>query len=352
MHAIGHDVEVLLLSDRGPLQKELDELGISTWCAGINGVHRLTSEGGPIRAIAHDLYLVVRILNLFLHVARGRYDVFHAFLFHTYVLLVPWAWVLRIPVRIAARRGLHASLRKTVLLGPLTRLSTAAASTVLANSYAVAEDAHVHENVPWSKLEVIHNGLAIPTERARPDVDPPVGLLVANLIGYKGHLDLVAAVQLLSPSIRDRLRIRCVGEGPMRAEIEAALDRERLTQQVVLEGSHAAAPFYLNAQYALLISHEEGLPNAVLEAMAAGLAVVATDVGGCRELVQDGVTGLLVPARNPTALAAALTRVIQDVDFRVEAGRRGRERATEFSWARNAQAHAEIYSSHLQRKRR
>lgn len=351
LRAMGHDVEVILMSQRGPLQVGLDESGIPVWCAGITANRGL--KIGQLRAaIAHNTNIFVQYLKLFNHIRLRRYDVLHAFLFHSYAPLVPLAWLFRIPVRIAARRGLHASLRSTIWLRPMTLISTRAATAVIANSEAVADDAYVNERVPRSKLHVIHNGLALPPSQAHSDSDPPVGLLVANLIRYKGHLDLVSAVQLLPPSAKDKTHIRCIGEGPMRTEIAAALDVAGLPHQVLLEGSREAAPLYLDSQYALLVSHQEGLPNAILEAMAAGLAVVATDVGGCGELVQDGVTGLLVPAHNPAALASALARIILDVNFRVEAGRRGREHAAKFSWDRSAQAHSALYTSLLQRKRR
>ena len=343
LQARGNKVEVLLVNERGPLQERLDDLGIPTWCAGITRFRNIAGCGSLRGAIGYNMKVVFRLLALYRHVLQGRYDIMHAYLFHAYALLIPWAWFVRVPVRVAARRGLHASLPEAMLFGLVTRLSSVTATAVVANSDAVAEDTHLHEAVPWSKLHVIQNGIALPPVRAQPDNKPPIGLLVANLIHYKGHLDLVEAVRLLAPAVRDCLNVRCIGEGPMRAEITAAINSAALQHRLVLEGSHAAAPHYLDVQYALLVSHEEGFPNAIMEAMAAGLPVVATDVGGCRELVQDGVTGLLVPPRDPQALAVALTRVIQDVDFRMEAGRRGRERAADFSWSRNADSHMELY---------
>jgi glycosyltransferase involved in cell wall biosynthesis len=352
LHVMGHHVEVLLLNGRGPLQDGLDELGIPTWCAGIRGFRSIATGGGLRGYVRPAIGVVCRLLALYRHVWRGHYDILHAYLFFAYALLIPWAWLVRVPVRIAARRGLQVSLEENALLRPLTRLSTVTATAVLANANAVADDAHLHEAVPRSKLYVIRNAVALPPVHAQCAVEPPTGLLVANLIRYKGHLDLVAAVQLMNPSIREKVRVRCIGEGPMRAEITAARDHAGLRHRLILEGTRAAVPLYLDAQYALLVSHEEGLPNAVMEAMAAGLPVVATDVGGSRELVQHGVTGLLVPPRDPEALAGALTRVIQDGDFRVEAGRRGRERAAELDWTNNARTHVELYRSLLQPRRK
>jgi len=348
LHLMGHHVEVFLLAERGPLQEVLDEFAIPATCVGMTGWHR---RGSVFRAIWHNMGEFRRLCMLLAAVKRGRFDVMHAFLFHTYVTLVPWAWAIRIPVRIAARRGLHTNLPKAWVVMPLSRVSTAAATAVVANSAPVAEDANLNEDVPWTKLHVIRNGLDLASSLARPEIDPPIGLFVANLIDYKGHLDLIEALRLLEPDVRGRVLIRCIGEGPMREAITAALNASDLQDRVLLEGGRPALPHYGDVQYALLTSHQEGLPNAIMEAMAAGLPVVATDVGGCRELVEDGVTGLLLPPRDPESLAKALTRIIGDVEFRVEAGRRGRERAESFTWRINVQSHLELYRAQLGRHR-
>lgn len=340
----GIDVEVILLTGRGPLQETLDDGAIPTYCAGYPGIR----FRNPQRQVRPWLAVtdLMKLVSLAAHLRRRRFDVVHAFLFHAYATLVPLGWLLGIPVRVAARRGLHGSLPRTLVLRPLTALSTRLASAVVANSTAVAEDARVHEHVPAAKLRVIPNAVTLPKAQADPSWDPPVGLLIANLIHYKGHLDLVRALQLLD---RPPL-VRCVGEGPMRSEIEAAIQAAGVEDVMILEGSQAGArSLYAGVQFGLLVSHAEGMPNAVLEAMAAGLPVVTTDVGGCRELVEDGVTGLVVPARNPERLAAALQTMNEDHAFRVDAGKAARKRAEEYSWAAAAQAHLSCYDELLAR---
>lgn len=350
LHRMGHHVEVFLLSSRGPLEEKLDELGIPVICAEMRGFARFRKTGvwPAIRQNAVELW---RLLCLLLTIRRHRFDVVHAYLFHAYAILIPWAWTVRVPVRVAARRGLHINLPDSVVVRLFTPLSIATANAIVANSAAVAVDAQTTENVPLAKLHVIRNGLATAPELADPRLDPPTGLLVANLIHYKGHLDLIEALGLLEPATRERVRIRCIGEGPMRDAISAALSTGPLSRLMVLEGARPALPHYKDAQYALLVSHQEGLPNVIMEAMAAGLPVVATDVGGCRELVEDEVTGLLVPPRNPKALANALTRIIDDSDFRSEAGQRARERAADFSWESTARSHINLYRALLRAQR-
>jgi glycosyltransferase involved in cell wall biosynthesis len=335
----GSDVEVILLAARGPLQVVLDEAGVPSYCADYPGL-RFRNQRRQLRPWLAITDLA-RLIALAAHLRRRRFDVIHAFLIHAYGSLVPLAWLLGVPVRVAARRGLHASLPRTFTLPPLTALSTLLASAVVANSTAVAEDARVREHVPPFKLRVIPNAVTLLEDQGDPSGDPPVGLLIANLIHYKGHLDLVRAMRLLDlPPL-----VRCVGEGPMRAEIEAAICAAGLEDVMTLEGSKPSArSLYAGVQFGLLVSHAEGMPNAILEAMAAGLPVITTDVGGCRELVVDGVTGLVVPARDPERLAGALRKMTEDNAFRIDAGKAARRRAEEYSWGASAQAHLRCYN--------
>ena len=138
-------------------------------------------------------------------------------------------------------------------------------------------------------------------------VEPPVGLMVANLISYKGHEDVITALSLLD----DPPTVRFVGEGRERARLERLVEAANLGDRVIFEGSVPdAALLFQDAQFGILASHEESLPNCVLEAMAAGVPMVATSVGGVPELLEDEVNGLLVPPRAPEALAHAIERLV------------------------------------------
>lgn len=335
MHQQEVEVDVLVLRRQGPLLVGLEAAGVSVRDLKL----RLRDDRGRLR-VWMLLTAPVRMLAIAAFLRRQRYDVVHAFLFSCYATFVPLAWLAGVPVRIAARRGLHDALPSRWLVGPLTRLSTRLATAVVANADVVAADAHRTEAVPLHKLHVIPNAVDLPTEQADPSVQPPVALMISNLIHYKGHLDLVAAVDRIpSPPV-----VRCIGEGPMRDELDADIRARGLGGTVILEGAVNAARRQFEAvQMALLTSHTEGMPNTVLEAMAAGLPVIATDVGGCRELVEDGVTGWLVPPHRPDLLAEAIASLAADPAFRVRAGAAARQRAACYSWARCAQAHLSLY---------
>jgi colanic acid/amylovoran biosynthesis glycosyltransferase len=155
---------------------------------------------------------------------------------------------------------------------------------------------------------------------------------VASLEEVKGHRFLIEACRLL----RDRgvaFRCQLVGDGPRRSDIEARIDGLGLNDRITLLGGKArseVAELLGAADVAVLASHptadgkREGLPVALIEAMATGLPVVASDLSGIPELVDHGLTGFLVPSGNPIALADALERLSQDGDLRERMGQEGR----------------------------
>jgi glycosyltransferase involved in cell wall biosynthesis len=169
----------------------------------------------------------------------------------------------------------------------------------------------------------IANGIATeaydnlpPREVARSALGFPAAAFivgtVSRLVSCKRHLDLLEAFAEILPQFPGAL-LAIVGDGPLRPEIEARIARLGLQQSVVMLGDRRDIPEILAAlDVFCLPSDQEGMPMTVLEAMAAGLPVVASDVGGIPELVDPGVTGLIVPAGAPRQLAAALSSLARD----------------------------------------
>lgn len=153
---------------------------------------------------------------------------------------------------------------------------------------------------------------------------------VGRLDPIKDQEGLLDAFDLLCKSDKpfaSRLRLAIVGEGPERPALERHIARLELAGQVRLLGNRNDVPALLGeANIFVLSSIAEGMPGVVLEAMASGLPVVATKVGGTVELVVDGETGVLVAASNPAELAAALNRYCRDPELRRRHGHAGRAR--------------------------
>ncbi len=197
--------------------------------------------------------------------------------------------------------------------------------------------------IPRARVTWIPNGIdAVPFEEARSarskprllNTFAPLGSVLIGTIGrldpVKDQLGLIEAFHRLCeqlPDSRERLRLVLVGEGPQRKALEARVANADLAAQVRLLGNRTDVAALLGEfDVFALSSIAEGMPGAVLEAMASGLPVVATRVGGVGEVVVDGVTGTLVEASNPAALAQALRRYVGDESLRRQHGDAGRER--------------------------
>jgi glycosyltransferase involved in cell wall biosynthesis len=183
------------------------------------------------------------------------------------------------------------------------------------------------------RLRVI-KGSGVDVERFSPSPEPE-GPLVAAFVGRmlweKGVGDLVEAGTILK---RRGANVRLILVGPVDHQNPGAISEEILRSwhnDGLIEwvgSSDDVAEVWRRSHIAVFPSYREGLPKAVLEAAACGRAVITTDVPGCRDVVQDGITGLLVPARDPLALADALQLLASSADLRQRMGAAGRAKVT------------------------
>ena len=205
----------------------------------------------------------------------------------------------------------------------LARTVLRRARSVICASHALAADAR---KLGARDVRVIPPGIELPSE-AGDEADPPEILFAGRLSAEKGILELTEAT-------RD-LNLVVAGDGPLRERVPGALG---MLPHAELERR------YRRAAVVACPSRREGFGMACAEAMAHGKPVVATAVGGLLDLVADGETGLLVPPRDPTALRAALERLLADRELRARLGAAGRERIrTRFSWGAAIEATLQAY---------
>jgi len=251
--------------------------------------------------------------------ARVRPDVIHARL----ILSNLWARLGRLAGArvICEERGLAEDRPGFMTLA--NRLSSPLVARMVANSEAVA--ARIRERDRIASV-VIRGG--VDTDRFAPGGASICDLVtVTRLERYKGIYDLVDAMRIVVAA-RPGTTLRVFGGGGQREELAARIAELGLGTNITLCGEQADIPARLReGRLFVLASHEEGLPNAVMEAMATGLPVVATAVGGTRELVDDGATGTLVPPYDPAALAEALLRYLDQPERIAAHGRAARTRA-------------------------
>jgi glycosyltransferase involved in cell wall biosynthesis len=172
------------------------------------------------------------------------------------------------------------------------------------------------------QVRVVHNGVPDVPQRAQPDRgEPPVVIMVARMAPPKDHILILNALAGLNLPFH----LHLVGDGPDQAAVEATIRELGLEDRVTLLGRCSDVPDRLAAAHIFaLISRQEGFPLAVLEAMRAGLPVVASDVGGVREAVTHGTTGCLIPRGDERALREALGRLLADPGLRRALGDAGR----------------------------
>ncbi len=315
--ARGHQVDIVILDDdaNAPLAQVYAAAGANV--VSLDGRHR------TIRA----LYLEIRQL-----LQRRPYDIVHLFGLRVNLLS-----------RHLARRHTRAAIVSGQRSGAGGRLQAwlewllqGPVDLYLANSRAGERWLHEAAALPRDRTMTIHSGLD-PTPflqvsgaelRAAMGVpeDRPVLLHIAHLRPIKDHPTLLRACARLCEEGVD-FTLWLVGYGPEETRLRALAAELGLEACCHFLGRREDIPALLAAaDIAVLSSQQEGMPGALMEAMAAGRPIVATNVGGLPELVLPDETGLLVPPGDPAAFAAALTRLLADASLRQTLGNNGRSR--------------------------
>jgi len=284
--------------------------------------------------------------------------ILQTFLFHANVLGRVAAWITRVPVvvsgvRVAERRD------KGHLLAD--RLTHRMANAHVCVSQATAQFQIAAAGVPESRVEVIPNGIAAenPTSDSI-DVDEASqwgAKSAANLV-FVGRLDHQKGIDLLLDALAQlpagkRPSVALVGAGPDREALEAQTKRLELEELVRFIGWQAIPSAWMAAADALVLpSRWEGMPNVVLEAMSVGKPVIAANVEGVADLVDDGVTGWIAEANNPASLASAISRFLTDRHRWTEMGASARRKASEeFSMEQVVERYERLWLQLLERHR-
>ena len=313
----GHEPVVVSLRPPGPVAEQMRAAGVAVRSCGARGPWDwgvFAALAGHLRAVQPDIVhallfhanLAARVAGLIRGFPRDR------LLCEIHTVEVERAWHLQVD------RFMHRFCRFTI-----------------GNSPSVVDHLHRAAGIPRERLRLVLPGVDVAAIAAAEPLDR-AGLGVGRgeaLLLWVGRLDPVKGLDTLVEAFGQLVgaaeagpvagggggrpdrgpRLLLAGEGPYRATLAAAIGRLGLSARVTLLGRRDDIPRLLRtADVFAFPSRTEGMPYALLEAMAAGLPVVATDVAGCHDLVTDGVTGLLVPPDDPAALARALRGVLAD----------------------------------------
>jgi glycosyltransferase involved in cell wall biosynthesis len=302
-------------------------------------LEQVTSAGLPVLEFARGRWFAPRTaactLRWMRFLRREQIDLVHTFDFHTAAFAALPAKLAGVPLLVTSRRNLGTTLDgpRHWVLRRLFHLS----DCVVANSEAARQNL-LGAGVPPERVQVVPNGVDLQRfssngnhafARRRwgwKDETLLIGV-IANLRPEKGHATLLEAV----PSVVKRFpqaHFLLVGPDPVQHGERLRALASHLGAHVSFLGDCSEIPELLAAlDVFVLPSYSESMPNAVMEAMSAGRPVIASAVGGCKELIVDGETGILVPPRNPEALAAQIVRLLEEPGLRETLGRAARKRA-------------------------
>jgi L-malate glycosyltransferase len=259
--------------------------------------------------------------------------------------------------RVVVTSRLNTGYWYTPRLLRLFRILNHYTTRIFTNSLCAKNSAVAREGVAPDKVTVVYPGvdlaqygpqagdLATAASIGIPSAARVVGI-VATYRRVKDLALFLRGAQLVLAQAPDTAFL-LVGHGELREELEKLAGQLGIRQNVFLTNGRGTVPDYLaRMSIACLTSQSESLPNAILEYMATGLPVVATDVGGIAELVEDGVNGYLVRERTPEAVAAPILRLLEDESLRVRMGRRSLERCRrEFDLSAAAKRLEDFYLS-------
>ena len=331
-----YQVLIYTLSANGPCAKKLREKGIKV-----------------ISSSCSKFLLPLSMLKLIRISWKYRPAIIHYYLPKAYLVGSICARFSPKAKLIMSRRSLNVYQNKHPYLARIEKKCHRAMHLILANSKAILNELIHNENVPERKTRLIYNGVRIdqinsPIKNSTPKT--LILIIVANLFPYKGHVDLLKAFSIAKNDLPSNWQLLCVGrdEGMLTA-LKVQSKDSFLDDHVQWLGEREDVSQLLSiADIALLCSHQEGFSNSVLEAMAAKLPLVVTDVGGNSEAVINGETGIVVPSKNPQALSKAIVKLSNDKKLRIDMGEAAYQRANQyFSIQRCVESHHAVYSELL-----
>ena len=338
---------VCSLLERGPVAGEIEENGVQVF-----------SLGARTKA---DLAIIPKLFHL---LREEKIHIIHSYLFHPNLLGRLVGRFAGIPIVISSERGMGTEGRLRLMLN---RLTAPLVDKIIAVCEAVRNFAIKEIGISPDRLVTIYNGVDLseyskdPNSGRTEEIKRELGIALAHkVVGTVGHLEpekgceylLQAAPQV---SAQDgKVTFLLVGDGSQRAKLENLAEDLGISSNVIFMGYRNDIPRILSVMDIFVLpSLYEGLPNALLEAMAACRPVVATQVGGIPEVVVEGETGFLVPPRNSEALADAIGMMLRDKERAAQMGLAGRKRVERFFSAETMVAKTEeLYEGLIREKLR
>jgi len=319
-----YDVTVGTLRSGGPLTEPLQKAGI-----------RILAF--PKHRTMFSWRAAYQLLRMAWFIRRERIDVVHAHDLWANQMAIPAARLAGARVILSSQRNLAHAVWYTPFRKKVVHWIHLLASGVIANSDAVREVLVKEFGIQYKHIHVIHNGVDCERiariRRSRRDLFPFLSLdakLIVNIGNMnsevKGQAVLIEAARTICAAIPE-VTIVLVGDGPLRAGLMDRVREIGLQERFLFLGLRSDVLQILScADLFAFPSFAEGLPNSVLEAAALNVPVVATSVGGIPEIIQDGVSGLLVQPKDPQGLSEAILKILRNPDLAAKLAQASQER--------------------------
>lgn len=338
---LGWDITVFLTSGLGKLAHPLEQQGVTIvapLCLGFRSRIKNKLLRAPV--------LLLSFCQLTIYLLVNRPKIVHFTLAEAYLLGGLSSLLVRQKNLIMSRRSLNNYQNKYPLLAKLEHWLHTKMRIIIANNQSTIEQLATLEKVDPQKLRLIYNGLDMRRFKNKQYNKiairqkynlPPSSLtfiVIANILPYKGHTTLLQALYAINSQLPSDWQLLCVGKKHCYCEeLEAQVIELQLQDHVHFLGQQNAVEQLLTiSNIAISCSYEEGFSNAVIEAKAAGLPIIVTNVGGNPEAVIDGETGLIIPAKDPAALSNAILKITSNSEQAAKLAKAARQRVeTNFS---------------------
>ncbi|MDP2923095.1 MAG: glycosyltransferase [Candidatus Omnitrophota bacterium] len=271
----------------------------------------------------YDINGVRGLMKLIKLVRKEQFGIIHSYLFSENILGAIAGKVAKVPVIITSRRDTGMLYQNKFHYFLMYRLTNIFVNKIICVSNAVKEAVISKEKANPVQIEVIYNGVdskKFQVTGHKSQLKDSLGIkenefvvgMIANLGWIKGHKDFIEAAGIVLKEIPN-VKFLLVGSGPLLESLRSQVAGLRLEEKVLFLGTRKDIPELLSIMdVSVNASYSEGMSNTILQSMAAGVPVVATAVDGNLETVVDGVTGILVPPKDPQAMAKAIVRILKD----------------------------------------
>jgi len=317
------DIQVVFLKGAGSLRREFEAIGVRTMFLG---------------ECSH--LLIGRVMCLYRFLRRGGFDVLHTHLIHATLIGRIVGRLAGVPVIVSQENNTSNWRKRNILVNLLYALTVVQVQRIIAISEAVKRCLIEIGNVDPKKIEVLYDGVDLQEFRPRnidhelrrslhlEDASPIVGC-IGRLDPRKGHCYVIQALSKLS-SDYPNIRLILVGDGDQRERLTKLGQQLGVAEKIMFVGTQKDVRRYLSLlDVFVLPSLQEALSISLIEAMAMGKAVLATNVGGIPEVVTDGEDGLLVPSHNEQRLAEGIRVLIENKPLADRLGSSARRKVEE-----------------------